>query len=300
MAASEASTENCWKRWAVAELRYRLVNVFAAEPVLSGNPLCVFEDASGLDTATMQALTLQFNLSETTFLLPSDRADARVRIFSPAGEMPFAGHPTLGTAAVVSSLRGGLRNVSLEMQAGVIPVAVDGDRYTLTANAPSSRPCGASPAELADMLGLAPGDIGDGACWVSTGNEQLLIPLTSVQALQRAEPVSTAAEVWANDRGMVKLYCFVEGDGPSMPVRFFFGKQKGVLAEDPGTGSACANLGGWRVLQGKPLPWSCVLHQGDHLGRACRLQLDVDAAGTIRVGGRVVELAEGVLRLGTA
>ena len=83
-------------------LSYRLVNVFAEAP-LAGNPLAVFEDGRGLDDATMQALALQFNLSETTFILPATvpGATARVRIFTPAFEMPFAGHPTLGTAHVV-------------------------------------------------------------------------------------------------------------------------------------------------------------------------------------------------------
>ena len=84
---------------------FRIVNVFAEEP-LAGNPLAVFEDARGMDDATMQALALQFNLSETTFVLPSDRATAHVRIFTPTFEMPFAGHPTLGTAHVVRATRG--------------------------------------------------------------------------------------------------------------------------------------------------------------------------------------------------
>src|SRR5438876_8889775 len=99
---------------------YRIVNVFAEAP-LEGNPLAVFEDGRGLDDATMQALALQFNLSETTFILPSTRATARVRIFAPTFEMPFAGHPTLGTAHVVRALKGG-DAVTLEMRAGVIPV----------------------------------------------------------------------------------------------------------------------------------------------------------------------------------
>ena len=148
-------------------------------------------------------------------------------------------------------------------------------------------------------LGLDASDIAEGACWVSTGMEQLLIPLVSGDALERAAPVPAIAARWANDRGMIKLYCFVEGDTPEMPVRFFFGKQA-AIAEDPGTGSACANLGGWHLLRGGPLPWSRVLQQGDRLGRACRLHLDVDAAGAIRVGGRVVDLGAGVLRVGTA
>jgi trans-2,3-dihydro-3-hydroxyanthranilate isomerase len=81
----------------VHDYRYRIVNVFAEER-LGGNPLAVIEDGRGLDDATMQAIALQFNLSETTFVLPSSVANARVRIFTPTFEMPFAGHPTLGSA----------------------------------------------------------------------------------------------------------------------------------------------------------------------------------------------------------
>mgnify|MGYP003494539480 FL=1 len=105
---------------------FRLVNVFA-ESTLAGNPLAVVEDARGLDDATMQALALQFNLSETTFVLPSSTATRRVRIFTPTFEMPFAGHPTLGTAHVVRDTTGAGDAVTLEMQAGVIPVAAVGD-----------------------------------------------------------------------------------------------------------------------------------------------------------------------------
>ena len=121
------------------KLRYRILNVFAREGRLTGNPLCVFEDGRGLDGATMQALARQFNLSETTFILPSEKATARVRIFTPAYEMPFAGHPTLGTAHVVRSLQATGDAVKLEMKAGIIPVSAKGDRWTLQANAPRWR-----------------------------------------------------------------------------------------------------------------------------------------------------------------
>lgn len=281
----------------MADLRFRLVNVFATHETFSGNPLCVFEDARGLGAETMQALALQFNLSETTFILPSDRADARVRIFSPAGEMPFAGHPTLGTGHVVRQLHGLGANVSLEMQAGVIPVQFDGERYALTANAPTPRAPDATREELAQMLGLAPDDIAAGAQWVSTGNEQLLVPLRSEAALHRAAPVPALASRWANDRGMVKLYCFVDLPGDTLPVRFFFEKNAGVIAEDPGTGSACANLGGWWLTMNRPLPLAVTLQQGDHLGRACRLSLEVGTDRSVRVGGRVIEIAVGVVRV---
>src|SRR5215510_6324690 len=111
------------------ELRYRLVNVFTRnrEP-LSGNPLCVFEDGSSLDDATMQALARQFNLSETTFILPSSKAHARVRIFTPGYEMSFAGQPTLGTAYVCRALGLGATTdaLQLELKVGIIPVQTQG------------------------------------------------------------------------------------------------------------------------------------------------------------------------------
>src|SRR5262249_8319590 len=100
----------------MASYAFRIVNVFThgGQP-LRGNPLCVFERAQALDAARMQALALQFNLSETTFILPSERASARVRIFTPSFEMPFAGHPTLGTAHVCRALGLGGDQLTLEM-----------------------------------------------------------------------------------------------------------------------------------------------------------------------------------------
>src|SRR6187401_2897908 len=117
------------------EFAFRIVNVFTQNRgALTGNPLCVFESGASLDTATMQALARQFNLSETTFILPSARATAQVRIFTPSYEMPFAGHPTLGTAHVVRALGSTGAALTLEMKAGIIPVASEGDRWTLSAN----------------------------------------------------------------------------------------------------------------------------------------------------------------------
>src|SRR5208282_4141363 len=169
-----------------ARYAFRIVNVFAEER-LAGNPLAVFEDGRGLDDATMQALALQFNLSETTFILPSTQAAARVRIFTPTFEMPFAGHPTLGTAHVVRALRGGDAQ-TLEMAAGIISVRARGDEWTLQANAPRTRPVAAQRQDLAAMLGLDDGDIGDNPLWVDTGSEQLVIPLTSADAVVRCQP----------------------------------------------------------------------------------------------------------------
>src|SRR5256885_16311752 len=114
---------------------YRIVNVFTqGRAPLSGNPLCVFERAQTLDAERMQALALQFNLSETTFILPSERASARVRIFTPGYEMPFAGHPTLGTAHVCRALGLGGDRLTLEIPPGVTTVRARRDRSSLRVN----------------------------------------------------------------------------------------------------------------------------------------------------------------------
>src|SRR5688500_15279089 len=170
-------------------LPYRLVNVFTQNRgVLTGNPLCVFESADALDSQTMQALARQFNLSETTFILRSSRANAKVRIFTPTYEMPFAGHPTLGAAFVCHALGLGGRDMSLEMQAGIIPVKLQGARWVLQANAPTWREPRSSRADIAKMLGLAESDVGAGALWVKAGKEQVIIPLTSEDAVRRTVP----------------------------------------------------------------------------------------------------------------
>jgi len=274
---------------------YRLVNVFA-ESALAGNPLCVFEDARGLDDSTMQALALQFNLSETTFVLPSTRATAQVRIFTPTFEMAFAGHPTLGTAHVVRALEDAGDDVTLEMKAGLIPVSATGDRWTLQANAPKHRAPAPTPAELAEVLGLEANDVGPGApLWVDTGSEQLVIPLRSFAAVRRAAPRAEAMLAKASNGTRAMAYVFAR-EGDDVLCRFFFPKH-GAVVEDPGTGSACANLGGWLLATGAALPQKLALSQGEAVGRPCRLGLEVTADRRIRVSGRVIELGAGVVHL---
>jgi PhzF family phenazine biosynthesis protein len=274
---------------------FRIVNVFAETP-LAGNPLAVFEDARGLDDATMQALALQFNLSETTFVLPSTRASARVRIFTPAFEMPFAGHPTLGTAHVVRAVQQAGDDVTLEMLAGIVPVCAEGDRWTLRANPPRHRVPGASRAELADMLSLPERDVQPGALWVDTGSEQLIVPLVSFDAVRRARPTAEALERHGSNGQRAMAYVFAR-EGDEVLARFFFPKYGAVL-EDPGTGSACANLGGWLLATGAALPRRLTVHQGEAVGRSCRLDLAVGADRSIRVSGRVVEIGRGTISLG--
>jgi len=275
----------------MAAYAYRLVNVFAETP-LAGNPLAVFEDARGIASATMQALALQFNLSETTFILPSEKANAHVRIFTPTFEMPFAGHPTLGTAHVVRDLVRTGDTVTLEMKAGVIPVSAAGDVWTLTANAPRHRAPAATRAELAAMLGLAESDLAAAPpLWIDTGSEQLVIPLASVDAVRRATPRGDLMTKHGSNGQRAMAYLFAR-EGDHVTCRFFFPKF-GAVIEDPGTGSACANLGGWLLATGASLPQRLTLDQGAAVDRPCRLGLEVDEQRAIRVSGRVIELGRG-------
>jgi trans-2,3-dihydro-3-hydroxyanthranilate isomerase len=276
---------------------FRIVNVFTVgDDRLSGNPLCVFEDARGLDGPTMQALARQMNLSETTFVLPSERADARVRIFTPGFEMPFAGHPTLGTASVV----GGPRDrVVLEMTAGLVEVTRAGTSWTLrAAKAPETRPVEATRDELAQMLGLPAGAVSDEPCWVSTGVEQLVIPIASAELVRQARPAPDLLARWGYtpSRAEAMAYLWAAEPGGEWTVRFFF-TANGAVLEDPATGSACANLGGWWIAMGRPLPLEASLRQGDAVGRPSRLGLRVDRDGAVRVTGGVIELGRGTVEL---
>jgi trans-2,3-dihydro-3-hydroxyanthranilate isomerase len=287
----------------VASHTYRLLNVFTrGAEVLSGNPLCVFENGEAFDDQTMQALTRQFNLSETTFILPSSRASARVRIFTPSYEMPFAGHPTLGTAHVCRALGLGGSDLTLEMKAGVIPVSAQGDRWTLQANAPKWREVVESRGAIAATLGVEPKDIGERPLWVSTGREQLIIPLTSEDAVRRARPQPDLLTRFESEEGGSMAYVFAPRKGAAagkrelLLARFFFPQGPAVL-EDPATGSATANLGGWCIAMNRERPCRFEIAQGEQADRPSILYLDIDADQRIRVSGDVVELGRGTITI---
>ena len=275
---------------------FRIVNVFARSGRLTGNPLCVFEDGTGLDEERMQALARQFNLSETTFILPSTKATARVRIFTPAYEMPFAGHPTLGSAHVVRSLGATGDAVTLEMKAGVIPVEAQGDRWTLTARPSSVRTAGESPAAIASALGLDESDLASAPLWLNAGTEQMMVPVRSAAAVERARPDSARFLGLAGNEP-IKAYVFHdEGDSAGrVQARFFF-PAGGAIVEDPATGSACANLGGWFVQTRPGKDVRREVSQGEKIGRPSTLNLEV-RGGTVLVGGAVIELGRGTLEL---
>jgi trans-2,3-dihydro-3-hydroxyanthranilate isomerase len=273
---------------------FRILNVFAREGRLTGNPLCVLEDGRGLDDATLQALARQFNLSETTFILPSEKATARVRIFTPAYEMPFAGHPTLGTAHVVRDLARSGDSITLEMQAGVIPVSAKGDRWTLAANTPKARAVPHTREELAEILGLEIGDMAQWPMWVSVGREQLIVPLASADAVRRTSPRADIFARLQSEHGQGQAYVFFD-DGDKVEARFFFPNGPAIL-EDPATGSACANLGGWFCVIHPGKDVERTVSQGEAVRRPSTLYLSVKG-GAVYVSGQVIELGRGSITL---
>lgn len=275
--------------------RFRIVNVFA-ESRLSGNPLAVIEDAGGLSDEEMQQIALQFNLAETTFVLPSTDADVRVRIFTPTLEMPFAGHPTLGTAHVLRALGRGGDRLRLHLNAGVIPVGAQGDVWTLTANVATHRAYECARMQLAQALGLRETDIAGEPLWVNAGVEQLIVPLASVDAVVRVRPQPDAFTARCSNAREAQAYVYAF-DGTRRVISRYFWGHADMIFEDPGTGSACANLGGYLLVNGAKTPFRHEIHQGAATGRPCVLHLAVDTDSRIHVSGRVIEVMRGELRL---
>jgi PhzF family phenazine biosynthesis protein len=276
---------------------FRIINVFTQnQGALTGNPLCVFENAEAFDSETMQGLARQFNLSETTFILPSARAAARVRIFTPSYEMPFAGHPTLGTAHVCRALELGGDSLELEMQAGMIPVRAAGDRWTLTAPTPSWRELDTPRSDLAAALRLGLSDIGERPMWVKAGKEQLVVPLTSTDAVRRVAPDAQLLNGIRSEDGQSMVYVFALDSGAQPLARFFFPQGSGIM-EDPATGSATANFGGWWLAMQRQLPIDLRISQGELVGRPSHLYLHVSEQRRIFVGGEVLEIGRGSISL---
>ncbi|HXR69119.1 MAG TPA: PhzF family phenazine biosynthesis protein [Dermatophilaceae bacterium] len=280
------------------KLTCRILNVFTdGDNPFSGNPLCVFEDASGLSDKSMQNLARQLNLSETTFITSRDAdVTANVRIFTPNYEMPFAGHPTLGTAYVVRELLGTGDAVVLRMPAGDIPVQVAGDVWTLEANAPTYSQVEVPRPDLARMIGLTADRIAAEPLWVDAGTVQLILPLRSAEDVTAAaaDP-RLLAEFATRPEGEALVYVWAPTGPDTIEARFFF-TQNNAAVEDPATGSACANLGGWFLAHGER-GIRRRIHQGSAIQRPSVLDLTLDEQGTILVSGTVREVGRGTFTI---
>jgi PhzF family phenazine biosynthesis protein len=277
---------------------YRILNVFTdGDNPFSGNPLCVFEDAAGLSEDDMQNLARQLNLSETTFVTPGGPGvTANVRIFTPNYEMPFAGHPTLGTAYVVRELFGEQDTIRLRMPAGDIPVQVAGNVWTLQANPPTSFPVEVPHSDLTAMIGLTTDRVAADPLWVDTGTVQLILPLRSAHDVRAASAdPRLLAEYASRPDGEALVYLWAPTGADTIEARLFF-TQNGAVIEDPATGSACANLGGWFLAYGER-GIRRRIHQGSAIQRPSVLDLDVGEDGTILVSGAVREVGRGTFTI---
>jgi len=299
------------------EYRFVQVDVFT-ERVFGGNPLAVVFDAKGLDDGEMQAIAREMNCSETTFLLPPTRPDcaARVRIFTPAREVPFAGHPTIGTSWVLATERmlpPGTTRFNLEEGIGPVEVTLEGEptkpgflwmrhgeaRFgpELPDRAGFARALGLEEAEL-----LAGQPVRTG----STGNTFLFIPLRDRETVDRA-------------RLDVPALLAAQGEGPSLGVFVFapdpdpgrcevysrmFAPHTSGVPEDPATGSASGPLGAYLVERGlvtRTDTVDIVSEQGTRMGRPSFIRIRIGMRGgrvdRILVGGGVVPVIEGRLRV---
>lgn len=281
-------------------LPFEIIDVFATERPFSGNPLAVFTDAQSLSELEMAALARQMNLSETTFILPAELpgTDAFVRIFTPSYEMPFAGHPTLGTARVLSE-RLGLDKVTLGMKAGAIPVERAGDRYTLAVHLVSVRALDIPAGDVARAVGLDESDIAGPVQRIDTGTEQVILPVHSPERVARASVDVQRFLALPKGKQPTKILLWAKSGPQAVLCRFFFPVYSaggGTVAEDPGTGSAAANLGGWLLTHGeggskqRAIEWT--LSQGESTGRPCRLGLAL-SGDQIRVSGHTVRRGAG-------
>ena len=274
--------------------RFTQLDVFTATP-LKGNPLAVVHDAQSLDDATMAAFARWTNLSETTFLLPptDPGADYRVRIFTPGGELPFAGHPTLGSCAAWLAAGGRPRaeaEVVQECGVGLVRIRRDGTRLAFAA--PPLRRTGplepALRARIARGLGVAEADLIHHQ-WVDNGPSWCAVMLASAAQVRALRPdFALLADVKLGVVGP-----FEPGDECAFEVRAFV---PGLgVPEDPVTGSLNAGVGQWLIGAGLA-PERYVAAQGSALGRAGRVHVAREG-GQVWVGGDVVICIEGEVTL---
>lgn len=276
--------------------RFQQIDVFGAGP-FSGNPLAVVLDAEGLSAEEMQRFTRWTNLSEATFLLPptTSEADYRVRIFTLAHELPFAGHPTLGSCHAWLTAGGRPRRPDLIVQecgAGLVPVR-RGEKGLAFAAPPLLR---SGPVDeglltqVAAVLGITRPEIVD-AQWADNGPGWLAVLLQGAAAVLAVEPdFSRYSGGGSLDIGLVGPY--PPGSECAFEVRALFSDGQGNMREDPVTGSLNASLAQWLLASGRATaPY--VASQGTRLGRVGRPRIERDREGTIWVGGNTVTSIKG-------
>lgn len=296
-----------------AGLDYEIWDVFTDRP-FAGNPLAVVFGADGLSTAQMQALAREFNLSETIFVM-APRAPAhtaRVRIFFPTAEIPFAGHPTIGCAIALSGLAApgpdSAVDLVLEEEAGLVPVTVTRESGAVMAEfaapvLPHAAPGTADPALVARALGLVPTDLGctghpAPALWQG-GPAFLYVPLADLETLARARPCEPDWSALMAAGGVDSAWCYTPVPG-GYRARMF--SPTAGIPEDPATGSATAIFAAELAARGRLTgpETRLTIMQGVEMGRPSRIMLTVRTAEgrvqAVRVAGQAVRIARGTIR----
>ncbi len=280
----------------MTERSFSLIDVFEDGP-FSGNPLAVIRAAEGLDTAEMQRIANWLNLSETTFLLPptDPAADYRARIFTVDRELPFAGHPTLGSCHAWLEAGGRPQKDDMIVQecgVGLVTIRRQGERLAFAAP-PLTRSGPLSEDELAEVLALLrldPAAVVD-AEWVSNGPGWVAVMLGSAEAVLAVDPVRSHGRVI--DIGVVGPH--PAGSDIDYEIRGFFSGASDMLLEDPVTGSLNASIGQWLYASGR-VDRPYVAAQGTKLGRRGRVRVSRDEAGQVWVAGASRTLFSGAGR----
>lgn len=280
---------------------FRLVDVFAPRP-LEGNQLCVVPEPVELDAPMMQALAKEIGFSETTFVTSSSGDRYAMRIFTPTTELPFAGHPTLGTAFVMMSEGRVSSPATQDVTAGEVPVEVDLDSHTawMTQLRPAFGAEFGDRELVARAIGLSLDDLHPDlpVQTISTGLPPTIVPIRDVETLRRARRDETLVGEAMRASGGEDLYLFAfTEDG--ITARMFdagFG-----IGEDPATGSAAGPLGAYLSRYGLAgMPGTVLIRQGEQVGRPSELHVDVAPDGDgwrVRVGGRVQVVGQGVFEV---
>jgi len=288
--------------------RYRVVDVFTTQP-LEGNPLAVFPEASGLDDVTMQKIAREMNLSETVFVVPATRASfsAGVRIFTPTRELPFAGHPTVGTSFVLldeGTVPAGTKQFVLEEKVGPVPIRVEtGERPLIWLTTPPiSYGRTYDRLRCAQALGVAAHDLLDiTPQWLSAGNPTVFIALRDRRAVDDAGLDSHGVSI-IKGADAAPICVFVFTPAPEGAYARMFAPEYGV-PEDPATGSSTGPLAAFMIrhrLVSGAAGTRFVSEQGTKMGRRSILYVELHGEGGadgIDVGGYVTPIAEGTLKL---
>ena len=295
-------------------LEFHTLDVFTTTP-FTGNPLAVVLGADDLSPAQMQTLAREFNLSETIFVqAPQNPAHtARVRIFFPTAEIPFAGHPTIGCAILLATSahpQGDFTaDLVLEEEAGLVPVRVTRQGARLEAEftapvLPFAAPGSAPPDLIAQALDLSPKDLGFGrhapGLWQG-GPAFLYVPVRDLSALARARPIQPYWSALIDGAGVDSAYLYTPGDDTEFRARMF--SPTAGIPEDPATGSATAILAAQLQAANHLRPGRQVLHlrQGVEMGRASDLILTVDLGATglasVQIRGSAVPVSQGRIRI---